>query len=83
MPAGVRDGVEAFAFTTTERRPNGTGEEESSVQALLTSPADFCRRMGSNFPILRGINWKSKALRRFVPKGGFDRKWKCPLLGSN
>jgi hypothetical protein len=40
--AGARDGMEAFAFGTTRTPPNGAGEEESGVRALLTSPARFC-----------------------------------------
>jgi hypothetical protein len=32
--AGVRDGMEAFAFTTTERPPNRAGEAERRSSAL-------------------------------------------------
>jgi hypothetical protein len=39
--AGVRDGVEAFAFGTTKTPPNWAGEEQSGVQAALNLPG-FC-----------------------------------------
>jgi hypothetical protein len=39
--AGVGDGMEAFALGGTETPPNRAGEEESGVQVLLASPADF------------------------------------------
>ena len=45
--AGVRDGMEAFVFGTTKTPANRAGEEESGVQALLTSPANFCSERNS------------------------------------
>ena len=48
---------------TTETPPNRAGEEESGVQALLTSPADFCRAryFGRQRPSLRMTAGKDPA----------------------
>jgi len=56
--AGVRDGMEAFAFGTTKTPPNRAGEEESGVRTLLTSPANFCseRNSGRLRPLAGGSN---------------------------
>jgi hypothetical protein len=46
--AGVRNGVKAFASTTTETLPNRAGEEQSGVQAALNESFEraFLRSIG-------------------------------------
>ena len=41
--AGVRDGMQAFAFGTTETQPNRPGKEEAAFKTLSTSPAQLQR----------------------------------------
>jgi hypothetical protein len=42
--AGVRDGMQAFAFGTSETPPNGPGKEETGVQNALNFPGTIAAR---------------------------------------
>ena len=46
--AGVRDGMQAFAFGTSETPPNGPGKEESGVQNALNFPGTIASERNFN-----------------------------------
>ena len=44
--AGVRDGMEVFAFDTSETPPNAPGRTKAAFKTLSTSPAQLQRATG-------------------------------------